>query len=139
MTIRRATVEDMPRILELGAEFLAVGPYAWVPLDLDAFAGFAAAMIERGVIILADDGMIGGCLSPFYFNPSVVMAAELFWYSPKHGRELRAALEEWAKEQGCVALTCSGLANEREATIRRLYERAGYTATEVAFVKRFAP
>lgn len=137
--IRRATQDDLPRILELGAEFLGLGPYAWVPLDIDAFAGFATNLIEHGAIFLAEDGMIGGCLYPFYFNPAVVMAAELFWYSPKHGRALREALEGWAKEQGCVAITCSGLANEREATVRKLYARVGYQATEVAFVKRFAP
>lgn len=136
--IRAATLEDMPRVLELGAEFLAIGPYAWVPLDLAAFEAFAGQMIEHGAIFLADDGIIGGCLYPFYFNPSVVMAAELFWYSPTNGRALRTAFEDWAKEKGCVAITCSGLANEREATIRRLYGRAGYEATEVAFVKRIA-
>jgi hypothetical protein len=127
--IRKATAEDLPRILELGAEFLGLGPYAWVPLDIDAFEAFAATLIEKGAIFLAPDGMIGGCLSPFYFNPAVVMAAELFWYSPKHGRQLREALEAWAQEQGCAAITFSGL--------RKLYGRAGYAATEVAFFKRF--
>jgi hypothetical protein len=136
--IRRATQDDMPRILELGAEFLSFGPYAWVPLDRNAFAASAAKMIEVGAIFLADDGMIGGVLYPFYFNPAVVMAAELFWYSPKHGRELREAFEGWAQERGCVAVTCSGLVNDRETTIRKLFGRAGYQATEVAFVKRFA-
>ena len=137
--IRRATAEDMPAILAFGAEFLAIGPYAWVPLDMAAFEAFAGKLIEEGAIFLADDGMIGGCLYRFYFNPAVTMAAELFWYSPKNGRALREALEAWAREKGCEAITFSGLANEREATVRKLYGRAGYTATEVAFVKRFAP
>lgn len=137
--IRTATPDDLPEILDLGAQFLAVGPYAWVPLDRDAFAEFVLKLLDQGVIFLSDDGMIAGCLSPFYFNPSVVMAAELFWFARSEGRALRQALEDWAKEQGCVALTCSGLANEREPTIRRLYGRAGYDVTEVAFVKRFQP
>jgi GNAT superfamily N-acetyltransferase len=137
--IRKATADDLPRILDLGAEFLALGPYAWVPLDLAAFETFCRGLLEVGVIFLSDDGLIAGCLSPFYFNPSVVMAAELFWFARSDGRALRQALEDWAKDQGCVALTCSGLANEREATIRRLYGRAGYDVTEVAFVKRFQP
>ena len=137
--IRKATAEDLPRILELGAEFLAIGPYAWVPLDTAAFSKFALALIEVGVIFLSDDGMIGGCLSPFYFNPSVVMAAELFWFARAGGQDLREALEAWAQERGCVAQTCSGLADEREPAIRRLYARAGYDVTEIAFVKRFQP
>lgn len=137
--IRKASADDLPRILELGAEFLALGPYAWVPLDREAFSTFVLSLLEVGVIFLSDDGLIAGCLSPFYFNPSVVMAAELFWFARTDGRALRQALEDWAKERGCVALTCSGLANDREATIRKLYARAGYDATEVAFVKRFQP
>lgn len=136
--IRRATLDDMPRILDLGAEFLSFGPYAWVPLDRDAFAESAAKMIEVGVIFLAEDGMLGGVFYPFYFNPSIKLAAELFWYSPKNGRELREAFEDWAKSEGCAGVTCSGLANDRETTIRKLFGRAGYEATEVAFVKRFA-
>lgn len=136
--IRAATLEDMPRILELGAEFLAIGPYAWVPLDLAAFETAAGRMIEHGAIFLAEDGMIGGVIYQFYFNPSVTMAAELFWYSPKNGRALREAFEGWAQERGCSAVTCSGLANERESTVRKLFGRVGYDATEVAFVKRFA-
>lgn len=136
--IRKASHDDMAEVLRLSAEFLAIGPYAWVPLDLPAFEAFAGQLIERGAIFLSDDGIIGGCLSPFYFNPSVAMVCELFWFARKEGRELREALEDWGREQGCAAVTCSGLANDREATVRRLYERAGYTATEVAFFKRFA-
>lgn len=136
--IRPATLEDMPRVVELGAEFLAVGPYAWVPLDRDAFAAAAAKMIEVGIILLADDGLLGAVLYPFYFNPAVKLAAELFWYSPKNGRALREAFEAWAIAQGCAGVTCSGLANAREATVRKLFGRAGYQATEVAFVKRFS-
>lgn len=134
---RKATPDDLPRILELGDAFRAMGPYAWAPLDAEAFATFAAGLIESGVIFLSDEGMLGGCLSPLYFNPSVILAAELFWYAPKAGDDLRQAFEAWAKDNGCQAVACSGLANEREAGIRRIYSRAGYRATEVAFIKRF--
>lgn len=136
--IKRATLEDLPRIVELGGEFLAFGPYAWVPLDREAFADAATKMIEVGAIFLAEDGLIGGVLYPFYFNPAVKLAAELFWYSPKNGRQLREAFEAWAQAEGCAGVTCSGLANEREATVRKLFGRSGYQATEIGFVKRFA-
>lgn len=134
--IRQATIEDVPRIVALGAEFLAECPYSWVPLDAEAFGAFAAGMIEHGVIFLSDDGMIGGVISPFYFNPAVTMAAELFWWARSGGQELRQALEAWGRERGAQALTCSGLTGEREAAIRRVYARAGYHPAEVAFVKR---
>jgi hypothetical protein len=136
--IRRATLDDMPDIVRFGAEFLSVGPYAWVPIDDVAFPAAAARMIEHGAIFLAEDGMIGGVIYQFWFNPAVTMAAELFWYSPKKGRALRDAFEDWGRSMGCAAITCSGLANEREPTVRKLFGRAGYDVTEVAFVKRFA-
>lgn len=137
--IRRATQDDLPRIVDLGAEFLAECPYSWVPLDALAFAEFASGMIEKGVIFLSDDGMIGGVIAPFYFNPAVTMAAELFWWARSGGQELRQALEVWGREQGCQALTCSGLTGDREPAIRRVYARAGYYPAEVAFVKRLNP
>lgn len=136
--IRTATHEDIPHIVELGAEFLAASPHAWVGLDRDAFADFAGRMIDHGVIFLSDDGMIGGVISPMFFNPAVSTVAELFWFARKEGRELRKALEVWAREKGAAGMTCAGLINEREATIRKVYERAGYVPSEVAFVKRFA-
>jgi GNAT superfamily N-acetyltransferase len=137
--IRRATQDDIPRIVELGAEFLAECPYSWVPLDPVAFAVFASGMIEQGVIFLSDDGMIGGVFSPFYFNPAVRMVAELFWWARSEGQALRQALEAWAREHGAQCLTCSGLTGDREPAIRRVYARAGYVPTEVAFVKRLSP
>lgn len=135
--IRRATHEDMPEILRLGAEFLAYSPYAWAELDAEAFSTFAGQMIENGAIFLSDDGMIGGILSPLYFNPSVVLAAELFWFARSEGPALRQALEAWAREQGAVGITCSGLVDRHEAAIRRVYSRAGYAPSEIAFMKRF--
>lgn len=134
--IRKATAQDIPLIVELGAEFLAVSPHAWIPLDRDAFTEFAGRLVEHGVVFLSEDGMIGGLLSPFFFNPAVTTAAELFWFARKEGRQLREAFEAWAKDQGAACMTCAGLVNEREATIRKVYERAGYVAKEVAFMKR---
>lgn len=136
--IRRATIEDIPEIVALGAEFLAYSPHRWIPLDREAFANTARAIIEgAGAIFLSDDGFIGGALSPMYFNPAYVIAAELFWYAKSEGQALRDAFEAWAREAGAAAVACSGLVDEREKAIRRVYARAGYEASEVAFMKRF--
>lgn len=137
--IRKATIEDVGRVVQLLTEFHAESPYAWAPFDPEGTAAFVANMVERGVVFLSEDGVIGGCLYPLYFNPAVVLAAELFWFARVDGRKLREALEDWARDQGCAGVTCSGLANTREPTIRKLFARAGYDSTEVAFVKRFHP
>lgn len=135
--IREATHADLPRIVELGAAFHAMSPYGVIPFAPEAFEGFAGRLIDGGVILLSEDGMIGGLLSPLYFNPAVVMGAELFWYAGKTGKALREAFEQWARDRGAQGVQFSGLADERQAAIRRVFERAGYTAGEQAFFKRF--
>lgn len=137
MTVRLATADDLDRIIELGAAFHAYCPYSDIPLDREAFGEFALKLIAGGVILLSDDGMIGGLLNPLYFNPSVVMGVELFWWAGKTGRELREAFEQWAKDRGAQGVQFTGLADEREATIRKVYTRAGFRACEVGFIKRF--
>lgn len=134
--IRPATLDDMPTILALGAEFLAESPHRWVPFDPDAFSGFAAHMIEHGAIFLSDDGFIGGMLVPCYFNPAFTFASELFWFARKEGRQLREAFEAWARAAGADAIAASGLVDDREAAVRRIWTRAGYAASEIAFMKR---
>lgn len=134
---RRATQEDVPEIVRLGADFHAMSPYRAIPYDPEAFAEFAGRLIEHGVIFLSEDGMIGGLLNPLYFNPSVVMGAELFWFARQGGRALREAFEEWAKAGGAQGVQFSGLADDNTDRIRKHFERAGYTAAEQAYFKRF--
>lgn len=136
--IRRATADDLDEIVELGAAFHVYGPYAFVPMDRDAFHAFCRALIETGVIFLSEEGMLGGLMNPLYFNPSVTMGAELFWWAPKGGRALRIAFEEWAKDQGGIGVQFSCLEDEHVTIARKLFERAGYRATEVGHVKVFA-
>ena len=135
--IRAATRDDIPRVVELGAAFHAMCPYRAIPFDPEGFKVFAGKLIDGGVILLSDDGMIGGLLNPLYFNPAVILAAELFWYAGTTGRQLREAFEAWAKDQGAHGAAFSGLADDRHAAIRRVFERAGYAPAEQAFFKRF--
>ena len=138
--IRRATTADLEEVVEQGRAFLAYSPHRWIELDEIAFEAAAEQMITgNGAIFLAEDGFIGGILVPCYFNPSVTFASELFWYAPNGGgQELLAAFEEWARESGADAVTCSGLADSHERAIRRVYGRAGYHTSEIAFMKRIA-
>lgn len=124
-------------MVELGAAFHAYSPYRDIPFSPEGFRASAERLIEAGAIFLSDDGMLGGLLVPLYFNPSVVMGAELFWWAGKTGKPLREAFETWAKEQGAQGVQFSGLTDQRAETIRKVFERAGYAAAETAFFKRF--
>jgi hypothetical protein len=135
--IRQATADDLARVVELGEAFHAACPYREFAFDAAAFGEFALRLIDGGVILLSDDGMLGGLLNPLYFNPAAVMGCELFWWAGKTGRQLREAFEEWAKDNGAVGVMFSGLSDEREPTIRKVFARAGYQPGELAFFKRF--
>lgn len=136
--IRRATLDDVTEILLLGREFLAASPSRWIPFDADDFAETVIAMIDGpGAIFLSEDGFIGGILVDCYFNRAYSFASELFWFARKDGQALREAFEAWGREAGAAAATASGLTDNREQAIRRVFRRAGYEAMEVGFMKRF--
>lgn len=135
--IRQATSADAGRMVELGREFHAYCPYRDFALDEAAFERFAVGLAEAGVVFLSDDGMLGGAINPLYFNPAILMGVELFWWAGKTGRQLREAFESWAKERGAAGVMFSGLSDEREPTIRKVFARAGYQPGELAFFKRF--
>jgi hypothetical protein len=133
--IRKATLDDLQEVIELGAEFHAACPYSQVPLDREAWGVFAGKLIENGVVFLSDHGMIGGVLNAIFFNPNYLTAAELFWWAPKEGQALLAAFEAWAIENGAKALQFAGLRNERSAAIERIFARNGFRPTETAYFK----
>ncbi|HEY9219546.1 MAG TPA: hypothetical protein VIO94_15975 [Phenylobacterium sp.] len=136
--IRRATINDVPHVVECGRAFHAYGTWSHVPLDEDAFGAFAHNVIAgAGAIFVTDDGMCGGVLVPAYFNPSFVMAAELFWWAPSEGRALREAYEAWAKSEGAAAVQFSAMTDEHLPGVSRLYRMGGFRQAEVAFVKEF--
>jgi hypothetical protein len=134
--IRKADAADLPEIVRWGRDFVAYSPWAAVPMDQDAFADFSLKLIEGGVIFLSEEGMLGGLVQPLFFNPEVLLGAELFWWAPKAGRELRLAFEAWCADQGAAFVQFSGLADSRAPILDRLFSRAGYERVETAYLKR---
>lgn len=136
--IRRATIEDLPHILELGRQFHAYSPWKHIPINEDDLSAMLKNVIETGVILLSYNGMCGGIINPLYINNDHKAAIELFWWAPSEGLALRQAFEEWAAEQGASLIQFSALANERMGAIGRMYRRAGYDFVEGIFYKEVA-
>lgn len=135
--IRLGTTDDLDRITDLGEAFHSYSPYRDIEFSREGFRTFAEKLIEGGAVFLSEDGMLGGCLVPLYFNPAVVMGAELFWWAGKTGKPLREAFEAWARDQGAHGVQFSGLCDQRAETIHKVFQRAGYAPAETAFFKRF--
>ena len=133
--IWQAKHSDIPALLEMGVQFHAYSPWSALPYDRDAVRGVLETAIDQGGVWMSESGMCGGVIHPLYFSPTKRIAAELFWWSPTGGRELRQAFETWAKDHGASHIQCSALHDEHLPAVTRLYERAGYRPAEVSFVK----
>ena len=133
--IRRAGADDLATACEFATRFHAESVHADVPVVAEALEAWMAGLIEGGAVFLSDEGIIGGVIVPFYWNPDAKMAVEMFWWAPKDGRALRLALEQWAADEGALRVVFSGQVNERQATIDKVFRRAGYRPVEVGYMK----
>lgn len=140
MGIRVATLEDLPRIIELG-ELLHMESPRWSRLSFnrEKAAAFIARLIDdaEGVVFLAErDGVVlGGIagLATAHWSSEDVVAQEISFFMAPEARgnmvapRLVCALVAWAKIRGAKWLqagTSTGLDPERTAG---LYERLGFS------------
>ena len=128
--IRRATREDIPRIVALGRQFHAYSPWRDVDYDEGQTAEFIGRVVDGlGAVFLSPDGMCGGILTPLFFSP-VLIGVEMFWWAPTNGRALREAFEDWALSSGARAVQFSALADDNIERVDRIYRRAGFKRAE---------
>ena len=141
--IRAATSTDIPRIVELGSRWLAESPYKSIIKDIPGqTAKFAGQVIETGKVLLYenDNGLVAGLLAFLIFaHPFTgeATATELMWYvEPEErtgggGLKLLWEAEKEAKQMGATYMGFTAPSME----VAALYERFGYKALEVTFLK----
>lgn len=149
VTVRTATVEDIPSYMDLAEAFVATTPISHlVPFDRDSTAAFVEGALGSDnmvVLVAEDDGEIVGITAaltyPMYFNPSKLVAQELWWYIKPDARGgtasklLFQAIEKWGKSKQAEAMFMIALDNDRVTTMAKMYGRLGYAPTERVFVK----
>lgn len=146
--MRRATVEDVPWLLDELREFAAHYPITNVALfGSDAHAeGLLLALIGGQYVAIAHRGdermgLIAGGLARHPYNPDLLVASELWWWvTPAHrgtraGYALLAAFQRWARHAGADLVTMT-LASNSQVRPNAL-ERLGYRETERAFTLAF--
>ena len=134
--IRSATTDDIPALLVLGEQFHLASPYAHLPFDTVRVTNTLNAAMNDGIVVVHGDpvdGMAGAIKGPLWFADGFA-AQELFLWG-RGGKELRLALEAWARREGCGTFSMVCLENERFPVISRMYRMAGYHPTEHHFVK----
>lgn len=152
--IRKAVPKDIFRLADMGRAFFSEAGFAeklagegrQLEFDLESFAHTVAALIEHGVLLVAEKGgevvgMAGAGLAPAWWNRNVLTAQELFWYiEPAHrfglGKKLMDALEAAVADLGVVLFSMSAEEGLRSEALNRLYRQRGYFPTERLFWKQ---
>lgn len=133
--IRRASIDDMPLILEMGRAFHRYSPYGDLAFDEPGVTAVVAKVLETGAIFVSERGMIGGVLLPLWFSPARRTAVEMFWWAEDgQGQALRGAFEGWAAENGAL-VQLSVLTNEHADRLDAHLVRHGYRRGETSYVK----
>jgi len=149
VTVRTATVEDLPCYMDLAEAFVATTPINHlIPFDRECTAAFVEGALENEnmVVLVAEDdveiiGITAAIAYPMYFNPAKLVAQELWWYIKPDARGGAASkllfqeIEKWGKSKQAEAMFMIALDNDRVTTMAKMYGRLGYAPTERVFVK----
>lgn len=134
--IREATLQDIPRLLEMGQKFAdRAGLSEHCGYDPESMAKTFEAMIEGEAfcLFIGEHGAIGGMKAPHPFNHAKQMADELFWWSEgREGMRLLDAYEQWSGDAMIRMTTLEAVNPDR---MGKFYQRRGYRPLERVFVK----
>ncbi len=139
--IRAATLEDVPRIVEMGQRFreliyrdlLADNPVQMRAISERLISG------DDSVILVVEKfdrviGMIGMMLFDHFLSAERVAGEVAWWIEPEDrgdGLRLLLAAETWARDNGAQKIQMIA-PNER---VGKLYRRLGYMPIETAYQK----
>lgn len=149
MTIREATAEDVPDLVEMGLRFRAHVYRDTLAENRERLEALALEMVstpDRVVFVAEEDRTqrLCGMLGIVVFGHPMSgerQATEVFWWvEPEYrgvGIRLLRVGERWAQMRGAV--TMQMVAPSESAGVGRLYERLGYREIERAFQRRFEP
>lgn len=145
--IREATAADIPRIIEMGRNFLLSGPYRDIMPDNPEVATSLAEKLvaypKAKVLVAEEGGKVIGVFAfviyPHYYS-GLPTAGELIWHVlPEYRRmtsftngpalNLLNEAEKLAKEMGAVQMHLTAPTVE----VGALYKRRGYQQVEIGF------
>ena len=146
MKVRAAHPSDRLAVLEMGRQFYATAYYSqFAQYDDEAVLGLIDTMIGSGVLLVADNGdeligMVGLCVVPFLFNPSILSACEVMWWVDPTQRKTGAGVallrgvEPAVREKGAQVIQMIHLESS-PAQAGALYERLGFERKEHSYMK----
>lgn len=138
--IRHAVIADIPVIVRMGRAFHAMSPHRTMgEYNDEAIAALLTHLIadDSGLLLVNETGMIGGKMSPIYFDPTKQVMEEMFWYANGGGRELLMEFIERAKAMGASCILLSALMDARLSRTNQIVTGMGFRPTECRYVMEF--
>lgn len=142
--IRKATVEDLPKLLPCAVEFSASSKF----LNRFSFESFLSSWekfldMGIGVIFIEESGGdIHGCIGGVKYrdpNTGRMVATEFFWFVRMRlrgcGIRLYREFETWARDNGCQDLRMVHLMDSMPEELDRFYKRNGFEEMEIHYTK----
>lgn len=146
--IRVATIEDVPRIADIGAMMHAESPeYRDIEYDRDKVAQTMIGLIEHGVVFLYESGGeirggVAGGLSEFWFSRERIAGDFSLFVLPEHRQGMIAvrlvlAFKAWAKMRGARRVTMGITTGIHEEATAQLYLSTGMRRNGLLFAEDF--
>ena len=138
---RIATYDDMEKMVVLAKEFHEISPFKSFRFSPSGTRNYFTSMMQSpsAVIIMHDDGFIGGGFSEYPFC-EMVIAKEAFWYSRKEGLgglPLLRKYVEWldGKPVNIDLLSSLEIEGRRSDLVERLLRMNGYRLVEQTYMR----
>ena len=138
---RIASTDDLDTLVELAREFHTLSPFKDYRFSPSGSRRHFIAMMEspNTVIIMHDNGLIGGTVSDYPFCEMRV-AKEAFWFARREGLGGMVLLDhyvKWVARQGADIDLISSLeiAGLRPGLMARLLRRRGYSDVETTHMR----
>ena len=136
--MRHATRDDIPKLLEMGKEFVSViGEIS----DDESIENTLIMLMDSpdGILLIDKGAMAGAFIYPHFFNVQTMIAQELFWWVNELQRgtgvamKLMHGLEDWARDKGAKTLIMTAMSGLGD--VGKIYESKGYTPRENTYFK----
>jgi GNAT superfamily N-acetyltransferase len=144
MTIRPATLADVPRLVAGFRQFVATSHYAAfvpdAPAHVTALSEHLVTAPTTTVLVTETDagvtGLLGLGVTAHPYSGQRLAVEVIWWVAPEArgcGPALLRAGERWAAEQGADAIQMIAPADAAGRRVGRFYERRGYQAVETTY------
>lgn len=143
LVIRKGTIEDHPRLVEMAGHFIEGTGYRSLFKHRPAVLGpYVMHVVQHGQVFVAErDGEILGFLAGFAMIEPIaglkVFDELAWWVEPAYrkgsvGPRLLQAVEVWSRQKGIDLIK---MIAPVDTEVGRFYARSGYRAVETLYLK----